>query len=109
MRGGPVSPEERLADEATESKAALCCPVCDVEGRSQLEALAIGVALGVAYRDIHRITTSMCANHRSQWFLAMVKAGRAVDSVLPEPIYNPAAVDCLRPACRDERRVPRRV
>ena len=85
-----MSPEDRLTDEALESKAAVCCPVCDVDGRSQLEALAIGVALGVAYRDIHRITASMCADHRSQWFLAMVKAGRAVDSVLPEPIYNPA-------------------
>jgi hypothetical protein len=76
-----VSPEDKLADEALAAKSALCCPTCDVEGRSQLEALAIGVALGVAYRDIHRITESMCAAHRSQWFLAMVKAGRAVDSV----------------------------
>lgn len=84
-----MSPEDRLTDEALESRAAVCCPVCDVDGRSQLEALAIGVALGVAYRDIHRITASMCADHRSQWFLAMVNAGRAVDSV-PEPIYNPS-------------------
>ena len=67
-----VSPEDRLTDEALEFRAAVCCPVCDVDGRSQLEALAIGVALGVAYRDIHRITASMCADHRSQWFLAMV-------------------------------------
>ena len=66
------------------------CPACDVDGRASLDALAVGVALGVAFRDIHVVTESMCADHRSQWFLAMVRAGRAVDEA-PEPIYNPSA------------------
>ena len=61
------------------------CPACDVDGRAPLDALAVGVALGVAYRDIHTVTEAMCPDHRSQWFRAMVRAGRTVDDAAPDP------------------------
>lgn len=50
------------------------CPCCDVEKHGPLEGLALGTALGVAFRDMHAITEMCCARHRTPFMLAMLRA-----------------------------------
>lgn len=54
----------------------VACPVCDL-ARTVPDtriALALGVALGVAFKDMSVVTNLMCAEHRMPYFVAMTKA-----------------------------------
>jgi hypothetical protein len=37
-------------------------------------ALALGVSLGAAFEDMHRVTEMMCTKHRSTYVVAMATA-----------------------------------
>lgn len=50
------------------------CPACDLQLLAPLESLALGVALGAAFPDMHSITELMCAKHRTPYVLAMARA-----------------------------------
>lgn len=50
------------------------CPACDLSDAAlpPFEALALGVGVGLAKKDMHAVTESMCSAHRIPWVLAMM-------------------------------------
>lgn len=63
------------------------CPCCDIEtidgslssNKREVMALAIGVMLGGAFADIHRVTELMCTTHRPKFVIAMARASAHVN------------------------------
>lgn len=57
------------------------CPCCDLDamGPTPLMAHALGVALGVCFQDMHRVTELMCPKHRSTYVIAMAHASVAIN------------------------------
>lgn len=56
------------------------CPACDVaHSDDPLFCLAIGVAIGTAFLDMHRATELMCAAHRTPYVMASLRAAVAVN------------------------------
>lgn len=49
----------------------MSCPACDAEGLKVTEALALGICLGVALKDMHEVTKMMCGKHRVKYVVAM--------------------------------------
>lgn len=57
------------------------CPCCDVEEYGPLEGLALGVALGAAFGDMHKVTELCCPAHRTKYIMAMLHADVRANTV----------------------------
>lgn len=55
------------------------CPACVLQKATidPLQALGIGVAIGVHVKDPHDVTEAMCAEHRTPYVLGQLKAAAA--------------------------------
>ena len=88
------------------------CPCCDItkSHAGPVLALAMGVGLGAAFPDIHRVTELMCAAHRAPYVMAMMHAQVAMntaedgstpssmfDEVLSETATEPSSVEKEEP------------
>lgn len=69
-----------MSDDAS-SAPAWRCPACDAEefNLTQLEALALGVAMGSAFH-MHGITEMMCDRHRAAYIIAGMKMTMKINS-----------------------------
>jgi hypothetical protein len=56
------------------------CPVCalDADVCPPTEALALGLALGVALQNMHDVTELVCDEHRVRWSMAMFLAAQKI-------------------------------
>ena len=56
------------------------CPACDLMNADlpPFESMALGVGVGLAKKEIHAVTESMCRAHRIPWVLAMAKLNEAL-------------------------------
>lgn len=59
------------------------CPLCDIEKKGlpdpdgpwqPADILAFGVALGVIFKDMHKVTECVCGPHRTHWVMSMLSA-----------------------------------
>ena len=58
------------------------CPACDVQHSDDpLFCLALGVAVGHSYAEMHHVTEQMCATHRKPYIMAMINVAHTMRSL----------------------------